>query len=192
MAETVEIAVTVAPSRFVAEYARAILQGTTSLYREKFKNRVRLYEQTIKSLKTLGRENNDGTEISIDIRANQGFDHAQKILHLLGWRIVRAKNNVLIEIGIDEDAAVRQTFASALGIDGLSIKQQLEDGQTVTFTILDERASVVFDEPFWFSAILRQPQPRRSLLEEMLENPQVTRLYMAVAGMNDETRRAVV
>lgn len=192
MAEAVEIAVTVAPSRFVAEYARAILQGTASLVREKFKNRVRLYEQTIKSLKTLGRENNDGTEISIDIRTNQGFDHAQKILHLLGWRIVRAKNNVLIEIGIDEDAAVRQTFASALGIDELSIKQQLEDGQTVTFTILDERASVVFDEPFWFSAILRQPQLRRSLLEEMLENPQVTRLYMALAGMNDETRRAVV
>ena len=192
LAEAVEIDVTVPPSRFVAEYARAVLEGTTRLDREKFKNRVRLYEQTVQSLKTFGRENNDGTEISIDVRTNQGFDSAQKILSLLGWRIVRAKKNVLMEIGIDEDAAVRQTFASAMGIDELSIKKHLEDGQIVTFTILDERASVIFDQPFWFSAILRQPQPRRSLLGEMLENPQLTRLYMGLAGMTDETRRAVV
>src|SRR5206468_728740 len=165
-------------SRFVAEYGRAILQGTARLDREKFKNRVRLYEQSIQSLKTLGRENNGGTEISIDIRTNQAFDRAQKILNLLGWRIVRAKNNVLIEIGTDEDAAVRQTFASALGADELSIKKRLEHGETATFKILDERASVIFDEPYWFSTILRQPQPGRTLLAEMLENPQVTRLYM--------------
>src|SRR5262245_39288829 len=193
MAEAVEIDLTVSPSRFVAEYARAVLQGTSRMDREKFKNRVRLYEQTIQSLKSLGRETSEGTEISIDIRTNQGFDRAQKILNLLGWRIVRGKNKVLIEIGTDQDAAVRQTFASALEVDEVSIKKQLEDGQTVTFKILDERASVIFDEPFWFSgAILRQPQPPRSLLEEMLENPQVTRLYMGLAGMNDETRRALV
>ena len=192
MAEAVEIDPTVPPLRFVAEYARAVLQGTAPLDREKFKHRIRLYQQTIQSLKTLGRENHDGTQISIDIRTNQGFDQGQKVLNLLGWRIVRTKSNVLIEIGTDEDAAVRQTFASALDVDELSIKRRLEAGQTVTFTILDEPASVIFDEPFWFSAILRQPQPRRSLLEEMLENPQVTRLYMGLAGMNDETRRALV
>jgi hypothetical protein len=192
MAEAVEIDPTVSPSRFVAEYGRAILQGTARLDREKFKNRIRLYEQSIQSLKTLGRENNGGTEISIDIRTNQGFDGAQKILNLLGWRIVRAKNNVLIEIGTDEDAAVRQTFASALGVDEVSMKKRLEDRETVTFNIRDERASVIFDEPYWFSTILRQPQPGRTLLAEMLENPQVTRLYMSLAGMNEETRRAVV
>src|SRR5262249_61150870 len=96
----------------------------STLDRQKLK-RVRLYEETVQSLKTLGREDNNGTEISIDIRTNQDFDRAQKILNLLGWRLVRAKNKVLLEIGSDEDAAVRQTFASALGVDELSMKNRL-------------------------------------------------------------------
>src|SRR5262245_33437992 len=194
-AEAVEIDPTLPPSRFVAEYGRAILERASSLSsdRNKFKNRVRLYWETVQSLKTLGRENNNGTEISIDIRTNQDFDRAQKILNLLGWRIVRVKNKVLLEVGSDVDAAVRQTFASALGVDELSMKNRLEDGQTVTFKITDERASVIFDEPYWLNTILTQPRPRsRSLLEEMLENPQVARLYIDLASMNDETRRAVV
>jgi hypothetical protein len=194
LAAAVEIDLTIPPSSFVVEYGRAILQGAAlgTPDREKFKNRVRLYLQTVQSLKTLGRETNNGTEISIDIQTNQGFDRGQKILNLLGWRIVRVKNNVLLEIGSDEDAAVRQTFASTLGVDELSMKNRLEDGQTVTFKILDERASVIFDEPYWLNTILTQPRPRRSLLEEMLENPQVTLLYMGLASMNDETQRAVV
>src|SRR5215471_8365059 len=160
LAEAVEIDPTVSPSRFVAEYGRAILQRTAGLTldRERFKNRVRLYQQTVQSLKTLGHENDEGTEISIDIRTNQGFDRVQKVLNLLGWRIVRTKNSVLLEVGLDEDAAVRQTFASALGVDELSMKNRLEDGQTVTFKIHDERASVIFDEPYWFSTILIQPR----------------------------------
>src|SRR5262245_10015942 len=194
LAEAVEIDPTVPASRFVTEYCRAILQRAARLTpdREKFKNRVRLYEHTVQSLKTFGRNTNKGTVIPIDIDTNQNFERAQKILNLLGWRIVRAKENVLLEIGLDEDAAVRQTFPSALGIDELSMKNRLENGQTVTFTILDDQAALIFDEPYWFTAILRQPRPGRSLLEEMLENPQVARLYMGLASMNDETQRAVV
>src|SRR5215475_6362702 len=175
LAAAVEIDLTIPPSRFVAEYVRAILERAahSTLERAEFRKRVRLYEETVRSLKTLGRENNNGTEISIDIRTNQDFDRAQKILYLLGWRLVRAKNKVLLEIGSDEDAAVRQSFASALGVDELSMKNRLEDGQTVTFKITDERASVIFDEPYWRNTILTQLRPRsRSLLEEMLENPQ--------------------
>src|SRR5262245_10148940 len=116
-AEAVEIDPTLPPSRFVAEYGRAILERASSLSsdRKKFKNRVRLYEETVQSLKTFGREDNNGTEISIDIRTNQDFDRAQKILNLLGWRIVRADDKVLLELGADEDAAVTQPFGWSLG-----------------------------------------------------------------------------
>jgi hypothetical protein len=192
LAEAVGIDQAVPPSRFVAEYSRAVLQRGLEPDREKFRNRVRLYEQTVQSLKTFGRENNDGMAISIDIRTNEGFDRAQKVVGLLGWRIVRSKTNVLLEIALDGDAPVRQTFASALGVDELSMKNRLEGGQTFTFQIHDERVPVIFDEAYWFSTILGEPRPRRSLLKEMLENPQAAHLYIGLSSMNDETQRAVV
>jgi tetratricopeptide (TPR) repeat protein len=194
LSQAVGIDPTVSPARFVAEYGRAILRTATgpSTQRDKYKERIRLYLKTVQALKAFGRESGDSTEISIDVQTNQGVDRAEKILDLLGWRIRRSRNAFLLEVGTDEEAAVRQTFGAPLGVDEFSMKSRLEQRQPFTFRIVDQRAALIFDESYWFGTILKEPKPKRGFLEEMLENPSVTRLYIGLSSMNAETQRAIV
>jgi tetratricopeptide (TPR) repeat protein len=194
MAQAVEVEPHVSSQRFLEEYGRAILRTNTRApdHREAFRNRLQLYARTVQRLKSLGRSTGDATELTIDLQTNAGIDRAERVLDLLGWRIRQSRNTFLVEVGTDEEAALRQTFGSSLGIDELQMKTRLEQRQTFMFRIVDERAPIIFDEQFWFASILKEPRPRRSLLEEMLENPAIARLYIGLTGMNSETQRAIL
>ena len=54
-----------------------------------------------------------------------------------------------MELGTDELAALRQTFSSALGVDEMEMKSQLEAGDSYQLTFSDQRVPIIFEERFW-------------------------------------------
>jgi len=192
LAQTANIDADVSSARFIAEYGRAILRGSSGQESDKFKNRIRAYMKTVQDLKAFGRVTNGVVEIEVDLKTDASVDRAEKILQLFGWRIRRSRNTFQVELRSDEDAADRQTYGSALGIDEVQMKTLLEQKQAFTFRVADDRVPMIFDEPYWFGSILKEQRPKRSFLDEMIENPAITRLYLGLASMSDETQRAIV
>ncbi|HET9219571.1 MAG TPA: hypothetical protein VFR18_21485, partial [Terriglobia bacterium] len=180
--------------RFMAEYARAILRRSNIGLQEKrlFEDRLKRYFDVMRTLMSYGTPDSDHTEIRLDSGNPAEIDRSAKILALLGWQLRRFPNgSLLIELAPGAENGERQQFVSAAGIDEADMKLTLESGKPFVLRLRHEQVPVLIDLPFW-EKLAAKKDVSRGLLEEMIYNPRVTGLYVALASMSDETRRAIL
>src|SRR5262245_4229455 len=185
----------VSVERFVGEYASTIARhtrGRDRTSREAYLNGVRNYFQTLSSLKAAGRSDGDCTEIVLSSSEKSAIENTERVLKLFGWRMKRSGRKIVLEVGTNESDAVNQPYLSALGVDEVQMKSALENGTPFVLRIVDQRVPVIFDEEVWLERVLEIPGFRSGLLEAMLENPAVARLYSSLTAMNDEAQLLVL
>jgi hypothetical protein len=117
-------------------------------------------------------------------------DRTEKVLSVFGWQVRRLPDRVLLELGIGAENSARQEFVSALGIDEADMKLTLEKGKPFVVQLHRERVPMLVDPSFWGK--LARGAPGRGLLEDMIYNPRVAGLYIALSNMTEETQQAIL
>jgi hypothetical protein len=195
LARVVEMEGSVPASRFMAEYARAILRrgNQTPASRKPFEDRLKRYFDVVRTLLSYGRPGSDETEIVLDSTNPNGIDRTSRILATIGWRFRAVPGGaVLVELAAGAENGERQQIGSAVGIDEADMKLTLEAKKPFALRLRHERVPTVLDPSFWEKLTANPVTPSRGLMEDMIYDPRVAGLYVALSNMNDETRQAVL
>jgi hypothetical protein len=186
---------------FVLEYANAIVHASWTSEGKDYIQGLHLYFDTLEELRKRGTAKPDGFDINIDARTLSGFYKAKEIAPLLGWSITATVagdvssariEKASLELSTTPSDAQRQNLASGLGIDFVAARQAVAAGRVYTFHISSDTIPVELGETFWFRDVLKMKPSRGGLLETMVERPEVTRLYLALASMSPETRQVLI
>jgi hypothetical protein len=194
LAQAVEMAPSIPASRFMSEYARALLRRKNFGEESKrlFDERLKLYFEVIRTLASHGRPGPDATEIILDVANPAAVEQTDRVLAALGWQLRRLpRSNALLEVAPGADNGVRQQFGSTLGIDEADMKLTLEAKKPFVLQLRNDRVPILLEPPFWEKLTARDAAGR-GLLEDMLYNPRVAGLYVALSNMNAETQRTLL
>ena len=195
LAQAVQIDPSIPASRFMAEYARAVLRRNNleTTPRKSFEDRLKRYFDVMRALSSYARQDTGQTEIILDGVNPLEIDRTEKILAVLGWRLRRLPGgNVLLELASGAENGERQQVGSAIGIDEADMKLTLEAKRPFVLHLRNDRVPILLDPPFWEKLTAKRDTPSRGLLEDLISNPRVAGLYVALSNMNDQTQRAVL
>jgi hypothetical protein len=194
LARIVEIDPSISASRFMGEYARAILRRSNFgvEFKRIFEGRLKHYFETLRILTSFSRSDADEMEITLDLRSSAETARTGKVLTALGWQVRRLGNDFLLEVGSGIENSERQQFGTALGLDEADMKLTLEAKKTFVLRLPNTRVPLLMDQPYWERLTAKKDLPGQTLLEDMIYNPRVAGLYAALSDMNDDTRRAIL
>jgi Ca-activated chloride channel homolog len=178
-----------APPReaFLAEYARAIATQTSRIAENaipKFGARLQQYLASVSELVDLGERQPDGRSV---LRLSLHDPKTERAMALLGWRVVDGS----IEPGARPEDGARQLAPRALGIDELAMKQALEAGRTVEFTLESDTVPVTGGAA-WNVELRAFPSLPGGIAEAFARAPRLARAYAGLAAMPPETAAAMV
>ena len=193
LARVVQVDPSTPASRFIAEYARAVLRRNNfgSQERRLFEGRLKRYFDVMREMASYARPSNDRTEIPLEVATPAQLDRTEKVLRSLGWQLQKLPaNRLLVELAPGAENGERQQLVSGMGIDEADMKLTLESKKPFVLGIRHDRIPVLIDLEFWERLVPKTAG--RGLLEEMIYNPRLTGLYVALASMDEETRRAII
>ena len=180
------------PETFVSDFVSHLIRRTYGKAGAGYIQALRYYFDSVAALRSQARSRKLEFQILLETGNESRLRKTREVLALLGWTIRRTEGRIRVELGTDELAALRQTFSSALGVDEMEMKSQLEDGATYQLKFSDQRVPVIFEERFWLRRFFDGNRPVGGLLRAFAENVPSARLYAGLAAMNDEARRLVV
>ena len=180
------------PETFVSDFVSHLIRRTYGKAGAGYIQALRYYFNSVAALRALARSRKLEFQILLETGNESRLRKTREVLALLGWTIKRSEGRIRVELGTDELAALRQTFSSALGVDEMEMKSQLEAGDSYRLTFSDQRVPIIFEERFWLRRFFEGNRPVGGLLRAFAENIPSARLYAGLAAMNDEARRLVV
>lgn len=180
------------PETFVSDFVSHLIRRTYGKAGAGYVQALRYYFDSVAALRSRARSKKLEFQILLETGNESRLRKTREVLALLGWTIRRSEGRVRVELGTDELAALRQTFSSALGVDEMEMKSQLEAGDSYQLTFSDQRVPIIFEERFWLRRFFDGNRPVGGLLRAFAENIPSARLYAGLAAMNDEARRLVV
>jgi len=132
---------------FFSQYCRAIANEMTIGQGRgipDYAPALRAYFASIAELSALGERTEGRTEVTVSVATDDQRKQAEKIVSLLGWRLVKQKEGgYTVEPGTQPIDAQRQPIPAALGVDEISLREALEAGREYRFEILTENARFV-------------------------------------------------
>ena len=180
------------PETFVSDFVSHLIRRTYGKAGAGYVQAIRYYFDSVAALRKLARSKKLEFQILLETGNESRLRKTREVLTLLGWTIRTSNGRIRVELGTDELAALRQTFSSALGVDEMEMKAQLEAGDPYRLTFSDQVVPVIFQERFWLRRFFEGNRPVGGLLRAFAENIPSARLYAGLAAMNDEARRLVV
>ena len=180
------------PETFVSDFVSHLIRRTYGKAGAGYVQAVRYYFNSVAALRALARSRKLEFQILLETGNESRLRKTREVLALLGWTIRRSEGRIRVELGTDELAALRQTFSSALGVDEMEMKAQLESGAPYRLTFSDQVVPIIFEERFWLRRFFEGNRPVGGLLRAFAEKIPSARLYAGLAAMNDEARRLVV
>ena len=180
------------PETFVSDFVSHLIRRTYGKAGAGYVQALRYYFDSVAALRSRARSKKLEFQILLETGNESRLRKTREALALLGWTIKRSEGRLRVELGTDELAALRQTFSSALGVDEMEMKSQLEAGASYRLTFSDQAVPIIFEERFWLRRFFDGNRPVGGLLRAFAENIHSARLYAGLAAMNDEARRLVV
>ena len=180
------------PETFASDFVSHLIRRTYGKAGAGYVQALRHYFNSVAALRSQARSRKLEFQILLETGNESRLRKTREVLALLGWTIRRSEGRIRVELGTDELAALRQTFSSALGVDEMEMKSQLEAGTSYRLTFSDQRVPIIFEERFWLRRFFDGNRPVGGLLRAFAENIPSARLYAGLAAMNDEARRLVV
>jgi Ca-activated chloride channel family protein len=182
---------------FFADYCRALAREMTvgtSQGIPGYLETVRAYMASVTDLLTLGERKGDTTTVTISLASESQRKAAERILPLLGWKLVSKDAAFTVEPGDQPGDGPRQHIPKVFGIDEVKMQETLGAGKSFQFEIPTENARVVGGNDW--SVILKDlPLIPGGIAAAFTQDVRVAKTYAGLGAMSAdaaaETIRAV-
>jgi Ca-activated chloride channel family protein len=180
---------------FFLDYCRA-LAGEISLSESKsyvsYPEFLQAYMSSVSELSRLGERRGDSTVVTLSLTTDAQRKNAERILPLLGWRMVAQKDEpASIELGDREVDGFRQPIPALLGIDEIDMQEALDAGRSYQFEVPSENARLIGGDA-WSEMLKKLPAFPGGLAEAFARDPRLARTYAGLGAMGADTAAAVV
>jgi len=154
-------------------------------------SRLQAFMSSVVELAGLGSRSGDTSTVVLSLADDAARPHTERALHLLGWRIVRHEGGSIVEPGDQEADGFRQSIPSALGIDEIAMKQDLEAGRGFRFDVRSEKARLLGGAA-WGVLLQGQPDLPGGLAEVFTRDWRFAEAYAGFSAMGADAAAAVV
>jgi Ca-activated chloride channel homolog len=179
---------------FFADYCRALAREMTvgtSQGIPGYLETVRAYMATITDLLPLGQRNGDVTTFMLSLATDNQRKASERILNLLGWKLVPKDGAYLVEPGDQAADGPRQRVPRLFGVDEINMQEALESGKSFQFDIPTENARVVGGND-WSPLLKELPSIPGGIAAAFTQDVRVARTYAGLGAMNPEAASAVI
>lgn len=181
-------------ANFFSDYCRALIRNTTR-YRSRgvpaYEPRLRAYFASIEELARAGERRGDRTVITLSLAGVEQRKETERILSLLGWKIVTEEGSTRIEIGDHPEDGLRQPIPAALGIDEISLEEALEAGRSFTIEVPSESVRLAGGDA-WSTLTQSGPALPGGLAEAFALERRLAKAYVGLSGIDNDAAAAVV
>lgn len=182
------------PANFFAAYCRALirfLQPSDRAGIPGYLDSLRAYFSAIPELAALGEPAGGITRVSISLVSAPGRAHAEKVLHLLGWRLAVNEGETRVELSDAQADIPRQRIAHALGIDEIEMRDTLERGGRFEFQILSGDAPLLGGNA-WLSVVRERQALSGGLAEAFTRDLRLAKVYLGLSDAGAAGAEALV
>jgi Ca-activated chloride channel homolog len=169
---------------FFLEYCRAIAAQTSRMAEAAIPKYAATLQQYLASVTELA---DMGPVFKLSLKDAQ----TEKVVALLGWRVVDRDGKRTVEPGDLPADGARQLIPRALGIDDLGMKQTLESGGVFSFTIESETAPVTGGAA-WNAELRLMPALSGGIAEAFARDARLARAYAGLAALPPDIAAALV
>jgi VWFA-related protein len=178
---------------FFLQYCRAISfsePGTENQTREAAES-IKTFIATVSDLEQLGERSSDRTILRIAVDTEGHRNAAQKILNLLGWKLIANGDTYTAEPGDQAIDGIRQRFPAAFGIDELEMRSAIDARRPFQFEIPTETARLVGGTA-WSALLKGIPEFTGGPAEVFIHDTRYAGVYAGLAAMDGDTAGTVV
>ena len=179
------------PENFFLEYCRALIweQSPANRVRQPgYAAMLQAYIASVAELQRLGERHGDSTIVKLSLANEPGRRNAERVLPLLGWKLVRLNGSYSVEPGDRPADGLRQPIPSAFGIDEIGMQAALEAGREFQFAAPSENAPLA-GAARW-SGFLRISAD--GMAEAFAKNLHLAKVYAGLAAMSEEIADALI
>ncbi len=180
---------------FFADYCRAIAREVSSTGTSQgipgYIDTLRAYMASVSDLLPLGERRGDSTRITLSLVAEAQRKQAERILKLLGWKLVEKNSSYKVEPGDQPADGLRQRIPALFGFDEIDMQEALEAGRSFAFEIPSENARLVGGEA-WNGILKDLPVLPGGIAATFTTNLRVTKMYSGLGAMGQDTAGAVL
>lgn len=179
---------------FFTEYCRMLAREMTvgtSRGIPDYLNTIRIYMDTIAQLLPLGQREGDNTKFVLSLATDPQRRATDRVLGLLGWKLVPKDNAFLVEPGDQPADGPRQHFPKLFGIDEVDMQQTLESGKEFSFVIPSENARIVGGND-WSAVIKQLPTISGGIAAAFTQDVRIAKTYAGLGAMSPEASQAVI
>jgi Ca-activated chloride channel homolog len=177
---------------FFAEYCRTIAgDGSTgNAPIPQYAAILGAFMTTITTLTRMGEHHGDSTTIQLSLATPEEQDRANRILQLVGWKIVKAGSTVHVEPGDQPADSPKQPILQALGVDPITMQQTLQAGHAFSFEIASGEARLIGGGA-WMD-VLKDPSIPGGIAGAFASDIRLSQTYAALSSMSSEAATALV
>lgn len=180
---------------FFADYCRAIAREVSSYGTSQgipgYIDTLRAYMASVTELLPLGERHGDSTAISMSLAAEPERKQTERVLKLLGWKLVDKGGSFKVEPGDQPYDGLRQQIPAVFGIDEIEMQQALEAGRGFRFEIPSENARLVGGEA-WNGILKDLPHLPGGIAATFTTNLGVAKMYSGLGAVGSDTAGAIL
>ncbi len=180
--------------RFFADYCRALAREMTvgtSQGIPQYLDVIRAYMATISELLPIGERNGDSTKITLSLATEAQRKNSERVLELLGWKLISKDGSFLVQPGDQPADGPRQRIPAAFGIDEISMQTALESGKSFQFEVPSENARLVGGND-WASILKDLPSIPGGMAAAFTLDVRVAKTYAGLGAMGPDASSAII
>ena len=177
------------PDQFFLDYCRTILSHSANWnakHTAEYQKGLADYFDQLRLLLPLSTRTGNIATLTLSLTKKQGQEQAEKVLSILGWKLVRNKQKLTIESGEKTGDARKQNLASALAIDQGAMQRAFSEGNSFRIDIPFEWAPLVLGDDVWRKA-LQADKLSGGVAEAFSQNPDYARAYLGLSSVDTAT-----
>jgi tetratricopeptide (TPR) repeat protein len=181
------------PARFMVDYCRTVLAnepGPAVAETKIYRNSMDEYFGQLKTLLAMGVRSGNLTVINVSIADKKLQKQTEGVLEILGWRLRRNKQQILVESNEKSSQARKQDLPSALAIDQAGMQSAFEAGKTFRIEIPWEFVPLAVDEPI-LRALGQSDKLNGGIPQAFADSPDLARFYIGMSRLDYATVAAL-
>jgi Ca-activated chloride channel family protein len=179
---------------FFEDYCRALVSEIspgTSVGIPDYIQKIKAYLGAVSELENLGQRRGESTLITLSLDGESQRANTERILPLLGWRLIQKGNTVSVEPGDRAADGLLQEIPAAFGVDEIEMQKALESGRSVQFEIPSENVRLIGGNA-WVDLLKGIPVPPGGLPAAFTVDWRLVKSYAGLGAMDPNTAAAVV
>ena len=179
---------------FFQEYCRTLVRESAPANQDAvpdYAATIAAFIVSVSELTKLAEQKGDVNVITLSLRSEPQRQIAQKILPLLGWKLVQQGGSYSVEPGDRPTDVLRQPVPAALGIDEITMQEALEAGNIFSFEIASDTARLE-NAGAWSEFLKASPAYPGGMIEWFARDVRMARTYAGLGAMSKEASAALL